>query len=74
MMDFSVNQLHTMENEMKDELNRIFKLVNVSSSADLNQSVLTKLNKAPLATIVQSLVTVVEKNVSLCRNAAVTLD
>ena len=45
-MDFSVDTLHTKENEMKNEFKKIFKTVNVTSSAALSQTVLTKLNEA----------------------------
>ena len=73
-MDFSVDTLHTKENEMKNEFKTIFKTANVTSSAALSQTVLAKLNKALLATFVKSLVTLVEENMNMCRNAAVTLD
>ena len=59
---------------MKTDLQTLFSTVNVNSSTDINQSVLVKLNKNTLANFVSSFVTLMEKNVDLCKSAAVKLD
>ena len=51
---------------MKYEILKLLKAVSVSSTTDLNQIVLQKLNKGPLATFLSSMVKLVENNLILC--------
>ena len=74
-MDFSVDLLHTMESEMKSEIQKLLKAVNVSTTSELNETVLIRhLNKNPLAKFVESLANLIEKNVELCKSAAGQID
>ena len=73
-MAFSVNLLNTMEKEMTSEIQKLLKAVNVSSASEVNESVLMRLNKNPLAQFVDSLLNLVEKNVELCKCAAGKID
>ena len=74
-MDFSVEMLHTMEKDMDLEIVKLMKSLNVSSISEINQKSLEKtLNKGPLATFLSSFVKLYEKNINLCKLAAVKLD
>ena len=74
-MDFSVDLLHTMENEMKSEIQKVLKAVNVSTTSELNETVMMqKLNKNPLAKFVETLTNLIEKNIELCKSAAGKID
>ena len=64
-MDFSVDLLHTMEKEMTSEVQKILKVVNVACSSEVNETVLMRLNKNPLAKFVDGLMNLVEKNIEL---------
>ena len=61
-MDFFGRSTTFMENEMKLEIQKILRAVNVSSAAEVNENVMMKLNKRPLARYVESLVNLVDKN------------
>ena len=74
LMDFSVDLLHTMERDMDTEIVKLMKAVSVSSPSDISQSALNKLNKGPLITFFLSMLKMYEKNVSMCKSAAVKLD
>jgi hypothetical protein len=74
-MDFSVKMLHAIEKDMDSEIVKLMKSLNVSSISDINQKSLEKtLNKGPLATFLSSFVKLYEKNVNICKLAAVKLD
>ena len=68
-MEFLVDQLNTVENEMKSEIKGIAKAVNVSSAAKVNKNLMMRLNKKPLAKYVESLVNLAEKNITPCKSA-----
>ena len=53
-MDFSVDLLHKMEEEMNIEIYKVLKSVNVTSAAKINEAVLMRLNKYSLAKFVES--------------------
>ena len=73
-MDFSVESLHAMERDMGSEILKLMKAVNVSSASEINQTNLQKLNKGPLSSFLLSMVGLFEKNVDLCKSAAVKCD
>ncbi|KAL5264420.1 hypothetical protein ACHWQZ_G005491 [Mnemiopsis leidyi] len=73
-MDFSVDLLNTMEKKMTSEIQKVLKAVNVSCASEVSESALMKLNKNPLAQIVNSLVSLIEQNVELCKCAAGKMD
>ena len=66
-MDFSVDLLHTVENDMKSEMSKLMKAINVSSPSDISHSTLGKLNKGPLQTVLASMVKLLEKNLGIER-------
>ena len=59
---------------MSSEIQRVVKAVNVSCTAEVNESVLMKLNKNPLAKMVENLLNLIEQNVELCKSAAGKID
>ena len=59
---------------MLSEIQRVVKAVNVSCTSEVNESALMKLNKNPLAKIVESLINLIEENVELCKCAAGKMD
>ena len=60
---------------MKSEIRKLLKAVNVSTTSELNETVLIKnLNKNPLAKFVESFVNLIEKNIELCKSAAGKMD
>ena len=59
---------------MNIEIQKVLKSVNVTSAAEINETVLMRLNKNPLAKFVESLMNVIEKNVDLCKAAAGKID
>ena len=59
---------------MKTEIEKVLKSVHVASAAEINETVLMRLNKNPLAKFVESLMNVIEKNVDLCKAAAGKID
>ncbi|KAL5253811.1 hypothetical protein ACHWQZ_G013549 [Mnemiopsis leidyi] len=73
-MDFSVDLLYTMEKKMTSEIQKVVKVVNVSCASEVTESTLMKLNKNPLAQIVNSLLGLIEQNVELCKCAAGKMD
>jgi hypothetical protein len=73
-MDFSVESLHAMERDMGSEILKLMKAVNVSSTSEINQNNLQRLNKGPLSSFLLSMVGLFEKNVDLCKSAAVKCD
>ncbi|KAL5249822.1 hypothetical protein ACHWQZ_G018595 [Mnemiopsis leidyi] len=73
-MDFSVGSLHTTEKEMKSEMVRLMKAVNVSSVADLKKSALNKLNKGPLVDFLENLVELFDNSLDLCKAAVSSVD
>ena len=73
-MDFSVESLHTAEKDIESEIRKLMKAVGASSPSDINQSSLQKLNKAPLQTFLVNIVSLYDKNISLCKSAAAKCD
>ena len=70
-MDFSVQSLHTFEFELSVELPTILNIANVTSTMELNKNSLMKLYKNELTGIALRLVWVYEKNLDICKSAAV---
>ena len=57
------------------ELGKLMKAMNVSSTSEISQKSFEKaLNKGPLATYLSSMVKLYEKNMNICKLAAVKLD
>ena len=73
-MDFSVQSLHTFEFELSVELRTILNLANVTSTTKLNKNSLMKLYKNELTEIALRLVKAYEKNLNICKSAAVKID
>ena len=75
-MDFSVELLHSTEKKLNAEISRLMKAVKVSTVSDLNSNTLGKLQKAPSASndFLNSFVTLLESNMSLCKAAASAID
>jgi hypothetical protein len=73
-MDFSVNKLHTLEDQMKKTLSELLTEVKVSKLSELSDESLMKLQKKPLANIIISLVNVFEMNSTICKSAAEKID
>ena len=60
---------------MKSEIQKVLKAVNVSTTSELNETVMMqKLNKNPLAKFVETLTNLIEKNIELCKSAAGKID
>ena len=59
---------------MTSEIQKVVKAVNVSCASEVTESALMKLNKNPLAQIVNSLLGLIEQNVELCKCAAGKMD
>ena len=66
--------LHTVQKDIESEILKLMKAVSVSSPSDINHSSLNKLNKAPLQNFLVSIVSLYDKNVNLCKSAAVKCD
>ena len=73
-MDFSVQSLHTFEFELSVELRTILNIANVTSTTELNKNSLMKMYKNELTEIVLRLVKAYEKNLNICKSAAVKID
>ena len=73
-MDFSVNKLHTLEDQMKKTLSELLTEVKVSKLSEPSNESLMKLQKKPLANIISSLVNVFEMNSAICKSAAEKID
>ena len=73
-MDFSVESLYAMEKEFSSEMAKVLKTAKVKSTTELNDNVLLKLTKNPLADIIVRLVNLCEKNLNTCKSAASKLD
>ncbi len=73
-MDFSIEALHSLEKDMQTALQQLFKTVKISSISELSHPNLVKLQKDPLATLVKNFVNLFDKNMSLCKAAASTID
>ena len=70
-----MQSLHTFEFELSVELQTIVNIANVTSTTELNQNSLTKLYKNDLTEIILRLVRAYnEKNLSICKSAAVKID
>ena len=63
-----------MEKEFSSEMAKILKTAKVNSTTELNENVLLKLTKNPLADIIVRLVNLCEKNLNTCKSAASKLD
>ena len=73
-MDFSIESLHSMENDFALELQNVLKTAKVTSMKELNETTLLRLNKNPLAEITLRLVNLYEKSLNTCKSAAVKMD
>jgi len=73
-MDFSVDWLHAMEDDMRLQIDKLMKALNVPSSSDISTTTLNKLNKAPIAGFLVDMVKILEQNLDLCKSAAATFD
>ena len=59
---------------MQSEFGKLMKAVIVSSSSDINQGVLQKLNKGPLVYFLSNTVNLMDCNMKLCKSAASKTD
>ena len=66
--------LHTFEFELSVELKTVLNIANVPCTTELNKNSLTKLYKNDLTEIVLRLVKAYEKNLTICKSAAVKID
>ena len=73
-MVFNVEQLHTVEREIRSLAEKVLKVSKLSSTADLNQTALMKLNKNVLAEHLEGFVQLFERNLELCKSAASEVD
>ena len=69
-----MQSLHTFEFELSVELKTVLNIANVTSTTELNQNSLMKLYKNDLTEIVLRLVRAYEKNLNICKSAAVKID
>ena len=69
-----MDRLNAMENEMKSEIQKLLKAVNVSCGSEVTETALNKLHKPPLVKFVSTFLSLVEKNVELCKCAAGKMD
>ena len=69
-----MDRLNVMENEMKSEIQKLLKAVNVSCGSEVTETALNKLHKPPLVKFVSTFLNLVEKNVELCKCAAGKMD
>ena len=67
VMDFSEDLLHAVEGDMKSEIYKLMKALNVPSPSDISTTTLNKLNK-----VARFPVKVLDKNLDLCKSAAPT--
>ena len=63
-----------MEKDFSSEMAKVLKTAKVKSTTELNDNVLLKLTKNPLADIIVRLVNLCEKNLNTCKSAASKLD
>ena len=66
--------LHAMEDDMRLQIDKLMKALNVPSSSDISTTTLNKLNKAPIAGFLVDMVKILEQNLDLCKSAAATCD
>ena len=66
--------LHAMEDDMRLQIDKLMKALNVPSSSDISTTTLNKLNKAPIAGFLVDMVKILEQNLDLCKSAAATFD
>ena len=73
-MDFAVESLHAIEKEFKSVTEQVLKVMKISSTSELNHNVIMKSNKDVIANCLKSVVTLLEKNMELCKSAAAEND
>ena len=73
-MDFTVESLHPVEKEFRSVTEQVLKAMKISSSSELTQSVIMRSNKDVIANCLKSVVTLLEKNMDLCKSAAAEND
>ncbi|KAL5251421.1 hypothetical protein ACHWQZ_G016953 [Mnemiopsis leidyi] len=74
-MEFSINALNKMEDDLNSAISSILKQVSVSTVEDLNPTVIAnKLNKNPLAKIVNDALKLMNSNLRICKSAAAKID
>ena len=71
---YSHYTVHTFESELSVELRTILNIANVTSTTELNKNSLMKLYKNELTEIALRLARVYEKNLDICKSAAVKID
>ena len=69
-----MDSLHSIEKDLNEAVNFVFKTAKVDSAEKLNHTVLTKVNKGPLADCVELLFKVLRSNIGLCKSAAGKID
>ncbi|KAL5266005.1 hypothetical protein ACHWQZ_G006601 [Mnemiopsis leidyi] len=74
-MEFSINALNKMEDDLNSAISSVLKQVSVSTVEDLNPTVIAnKLNKNPLAKIVNDALKLMNSNLRICKSAAAKID
>ena len=71
-MDFSVDWLHAVEDDMNPKIDKLIKALNVPSSSDISTTTLIRLNVGPIASFLVDMVKILEQNLDLCKSAAAT--
>ena len=66
--------LHTLERDMKSEVDELKKSLNVSSKSEIDTTKLNKLHKGPLMNFIVNMLGMFDKNIDLCKSAAATCD
>ena len=69
-----MHSLHTVEKQMNRKKQEVLKAVRISSGALLNHTALMKLNKDPLAILVEDLFKLLDSNLEMCKSAASKID
>ncbi|KAL5268135.1 hypothetical protein ACHWQZ_G002106 [Mnemiopsis leidyi] len=74
-IDFSISTLNKIEDDLNSELFLLFSNKSVSTVEDLNPTVIAnKLNKNPLAKIVNDALKLMNSNLRICKSAAAKID
>ena len=69
-----MHSLHSLEKQLNKTKQKVLKTVKILSGAELNHTALMKLNKDPLATLVEDLFKLFDSNLELCKSAASKVD
>ena len=60
--------LHTLERDIKSEVDELRKALNVSYKSDINTTRLNKLNKGPLTNFMVNMLEMLDKNIDLSKS------